>query len=61
MPKTAFLTALADSPCPRRSLPITGNDGLHLPPPTGLAELRACAKEWAENPTALLDGDDTIG
>jgi integrase len=31
------------------------------PSPKRLAELRACAKEWAENPTALLDGDDTVG
>jgi integrase len=30
------------------------------PSPKRLAELRACAKEWAENPTALLNGDDAV-
>jgi hypothetical protein len=30
------------------------------PSPKRLAELRACAKEWAENPAALTTGDDVI-
>jgi len=30
------------------------------PSPKRLAELRACAKKWAENPAALTTGDDVI-